>query len=425
MVRRQNGAASNRTLIRLILLVIAVSTVRFILDHGRNLGQGPLLQLGIENSSSYSLRESLKLRFENLPLNNDRRIRPFILQNIIPRRRGGLKKQEIVLATHLSTLKFENLLTQLKYWNGPASVAIYISSIEDINRLVDFTEHNEQVLHETSIHLVLERTSELPYPFNMLRKLAMESIESDYFLALDVDFVPFPLNCHDQLLSTLSRISILNKEKTLFILPAFSVFPRKKEQYATADMFPLSKQHVVDLVAKKKMGQFRKSVYKPGHAATQYHIWLRNTNEDGDIYHVSVGLKQAEFFEPYVLGYKPGIPRYWEEFRGFGWDKISFFRECRAAGYRYAVLNEFYCVHLDHPLAERRAEEEIENEPLWTHFLNYTIHPIPIAQMLRFAFKFRNKNHFQLATRTTLELPSRISLKLFGKCWARAATGHG
>lgn len=311
--RVRGRGASKKKLLRFLVLFVAASVLCFVLQGGT--AEISVLWPGLhspespDNVGDLDLRTWLKLRFKGLELNNDRRIQPLVLQNIIPRAVGSLTKNDIVLATHMSTQKFDNLVAQLKHWNGPASVAIYIGSLEDVDRLVGSIDKYRQVLHQTSIHLVVEKT-ELPYPFNTLRKVAMESIESDYFLAMDVDFVPFPADCHTKLLTTLSRFQ--DKKKTLFVLPAFSVFPTKEKEYATPDMFPASKEHVVNLVKSKKMGQFRELVFPQGHRPTLYPTWLGNTNASSDTYSISLTKEASRSFEPYVLGYKPGIPRYWE-----------------------------------------------------------------------------------------------------------------
>jgi hypothetical protein len=100
---------------------------------------------------------------------------------------------------------------------------------------------------------VLEKTSKLLYPTNVLRNVAMEGIESHYVVAMDVDLIPLSRDCHGNLVSTFSRIQMGNKKDSLFVLPAFSLFQETNGEYATADMLPLSKRRVVNIVKKKKM----------------------------------------------------------------------------------------------------------------------------------------------------------------------------
>lgn len=340
----------------------------------------------VEGSAYYERYLAVKALFNSLPETDSSRFRPMILQNFFPRKRKIRNKSEIVLATHLSAKKFNSLFIQLKYWNGPASVAVYIKRVEQVDYVFTFMKQNPQFLQDASFHLVLEKPAKLPYPVNLLRQVAMETIESDYFLAMDVDHIPLPIDCHSKLAATFSRANYVDKKKTLFVLPAFSVFPEKNETHATEDMLPQSKSEVVRLVKEDRMQPFRKKRYRAGHRPSLTGVWLNDTNAPDYTYNISITERESMEYEPYILGYKPGIPRYWEgkiivegvkdfalaalslskhsgslllvEFRGFHLNKISFLHECFLAGYRYEVLTDFYCVHLDHPLGPAKIRED-------------------------------------------------------------------
>jgi hypothetical protein len=129
------------------------------------------------------------------------------------------------------------------------------------------------------------------------------------------------------------------------------------------------------MVKNQAMRPFEKQ-FARGHRATNFPKWLELVKgQKGIAYYTLSGTRKRkiQYFEPYVLGYRPGIPRYWEDFRGFGWDKISFFQECVAAGYDYAVLCDFYCVHLNHPdpSLESQNATHILNNPYIEQFKNY------------------------------------------------------
>lgn len=290
--------------------------------------------------------------------------------------------EDIVLATHVSGHKFDVLLIQLDRWAGPASVAVYLTSAQEISTFFSFVaRYRQERLRQTTFHVALEqRASSSPssstedekplYPHNILRNVALETIESDYFVALDVDFIPSP-NAHDQLMHYLhqppsdhgemeeSRFRQELRSKRMFVLPAFELFPREGEQYATADMLPDNKRQLIDMVQSEKLVPFRKSA-PVGHSLTDFNRWLgmppssetNNNNNSSSLFYYELpfkGTKRREVWEPYVVGYRPGIPRYWEDFRGYGFDKYSFFIECQLAGYTFAVLHDLFCTHLDHP----------------------------------------------------------------------------
>jgi len=308
-----------------------------------------------------------KLLFDTLPFSESTFSKPMVLRNFI-RRKRIVNKTEIVLSTHLSTHKLTRLYQQWKYWMGPASVAIYIKHEDDLLRLANFTTQNAALLRDTSFHLVMEKTN-LNYPANILRNVAMEGIESVYFVAMDVDFIPLPKNCHSKLSMTMSRIPIASRTKTLFVLPAFSLLPEKGQRYANTSQVPKTKREAVSMVQKKNMEQFHQT-YLPGHAPSSYPQWMRLLEDSPDFYRISVTKSESKKYEPYVLGFKPGVPRYWEDFRGFYKNKISFFTECYRAGYTYAVLTQFFCVHLDHPLIQPTAKkaQRKSNRLVWKEF---------------------------------------------------------
>eukprot|EP00980_Cylindrotheca_fusiformis_P004967 scaffold1054_cov124-Cylindrotheca_fusiformis.AAC.7 len=273
-------------------------------------------ELGLEvrhspNRITGIYKSRVKTMFNVLPSNEDKNVKPLIIQNLIHREGSGLNKTDIVLATQLSTNKLDNMLTQLKYWNGPASIAVYLSSLDDIDRFFNFVKQNRPLLRLATFHVVLEKTSTLHYPTNLMRNVAMDGIESHYFLAMDVDLIPLPGDCYSKLKSTLSRINVASRKKTLFVLPAFHLFPEAKESYAFAENLPMSKSEVVRKVEEHKMDQFWKR-FQPGHGPTQYKTWLENNDTSSDFYEIDVTKSQSEFYEPYVAGFKLALPRYWE-----------------------------------------------------------------------------------------------------------------
>jgi len=54
-------------------------------------------------------------------------------------------------------------------------------------------------------------------------------------------------------------------------------------------------------------------------------------------------------FEPFVIGQKQSAPRYFEDFRGFGFNKISWLMEARAMGHDFAVVRDLFVIHINHP----------------------------------------------------------------------------
>ncbi len=292
--------------------------------------------------------------------------------------------EDITLATHISVNKLDTLLIQIERWGGPASVAVYFTSPDEIHVFLSFLRKHLEGLRKVTFHVVLEHGLSPNYlkhwyPHNILRNVALENIESDYFVALDVDFIPSPY-AHDQLLQYLQGNmqfrEDLRSHKRMFVLPAFELLPRDGEEYATKDMLPVTKGQVIKMVDEQKLFPFRKSG-RVGHALTDFDKWLRQSDAPrNETLYYNITLKgdhRREVWEPYVVAYRRGIHRYWEDFRGYGYDKFSFFIESQLAGYSFAALLDLFCVHMDHPEVPRDDQAQMleRNHVYYNEFKAY------------------------------------------------------
>lgn len=394
--------------LRHLLIILSITLVcrqlsfqKQVCFHEKN---GEIKNTAIDQPTKLSLEQNLKSRnqhtktnplyatmlslFESIPpspVNATRQIKPTVLTNLI-RREGVLGLEDIVMATHISADKLPILLVQLKYWKGPASVAVYVKSNSHIDDFFDFIDEKQGILHNASFHLVMEKTT-LVYPHNVLRNVALHTIESDYFVALDVDFIPAAKNSYGGLVSLLqanhSVRDELRKHRRLFIIPAFELFAQDGKKQATEDTLPHSKVEVTRMIKNQTMRPFEKRFPK-GHKPTNFPRWLELVEmQSKEDYYTISHKRKKKAFEPYVFGYRPGIPRYWEEFRGYGWNKISFFQECLASGYEFAVLCDFFCVHLNHPDPPLKLKGEMSdsNIPYWHHFKEYVSDMFPNHDM--------------------------------------------
>ena len=374
--------------------------------------------LGV-NHSATSLGTSLRILWEQLVLETPPgKTNQKVLLNLKKRDPSPRLSNDIVLVTHGSLFKLNTFLTQLGYWNGPASVALYMNSLRDstgngIDLLETFLKDNEKRLQNTTIHLLMEYTalessstkSKTPgYPHNPLRNLAMEHSGSDYIVALDVDFIPGPSNCYSRMISTLTanNFSLANemrKKKRIMVLPAFEVYAPVSRTVATADQLPATKEELWESVKSNRSETFRVNRYPVGHNATQFEKWFapivdphsEHTNSKEPFYPI----QYRPGFEPYVLAYRPGIPRYWNTYRGFGQNKISWFMELHRAGYTFGALWDYFVIHLEHPTTVNWQERH-ENIVLHADFLKYLDEKYPLVRNRipankGFFYRFKNK----------------------------------
>jgi hypothetical protein len=214
----------------------------------------------------------------------------------------------------------------------------------------------------------------------MLRNVALDATQSDYYFAVDCDFIPnqnaFQI-VHNLLSSSTSTTTTDGKnnttpeiipfkdrldEGTLFVVPAFE----KYQKYHTQDKtVPSSKDELLDLwlpslsttssnngnkEEKKKeqiVAPFHSVQYPQGHGPTKFTYWSTMSADRNDPPYYDIRYKAG--FEPFVIGQKQSAPRYFEDFRGFGFNKIAWLMEARAMGHDFAVLRDVFVIHINHP----------------------------------------------------------------------------
>lgn len=291
---------------------------------------------------------------ENHNPNNYRDHKKDYIQNLLD------TQNDIALLTHLDTNHFPNLLVQQAYWgcDGPIEVAVYLNSIEAIQKFGQFVRTNnststtsttpanrnnkkqqqqeQQQQHHhhprTTYHILLEKQSpnlqfdqyRMEYPHNFLRNIVLEYSRYDYFVALDVDFIP-TYNSYQGLRNLIfggssEEIQSLLHRQSIFVLPSFHIDPIDGEEFAKPSQLPKTRSELLDRYESGTVQDYSKR--KLSHEATKYGQWSltsMSSNSTKPYYEI----RPQQYFEPYVLGYKRGIPEYWDEFRGFGFNKVS------------------------------------------------------------------------------------------------------
>ena len=267
-----------------------------------------------------------------------------------------MEKDDITLTIHTGTTMngFHRMLFLIHRWGGPVSVSIRVTSASEIQTLHEFVTDHLHELPQTAIHLLME-SPDYEYPHNILREMALEQTETDYFVALDVDFMTVP-QCHDKLKMLLkSDPAVVQalRNKTMMVLPAFNHEVHLMDDQLHDSVLPGTKEDASKMVAKHELTPFHVSRFFPGHGPTDFGKWSKE-EFDGSWYPIKYVMR----FEPYVLGYKPGIAHYWEGFRGFGFNKYSWFIELHYKGYQFGVLRDFFVIHLDHPYTQFRGTRQ-------------------------------------------------------------------
>jgi hypothetical protein len=314
--------------------------------------------------------------WKNLEYNTQVRIPQVIHSN---RRTDLIKHNDnaVTVAVHASTQRLNRLLFLIERWGGPVSASIYMTSQKDIETLEKFYVRHAESFKYTDIHILMENTND-GYPHNILRNMALKSIQSDYFLALDVDFVTTP-NASQSLHDMIRSDIVLQRElqnKTLMVLPAFNRNLRIKINETNVfeigtKSLPKSKEVAMKDWDVGHIEPFHVKKFSRGHASTDFDKWYDGDNTTKSFYKIHYKLG----FEPYVLGYnKRGdveLPDYWEGFRGFGYNKYTWFQEAHRMGFRFGVLKDYFVTHLDHKYGKRKIANETEEQ---LEYFNHYIH---------------------------------------------------
>jgi len=260
-----------------------------------------------------------------------------------------VRPSDITITNQFSVEKLERFLVQVQRWNGPVSSALYIRHIKDLLKFQSFLLKNLESLRQVSFHLYFDNSrshSAHPYPNNVLRNLALDNVKTNYFLLMDIDLFTTPGRTHDGIQSLLRDDgTIVDKmnSKTMFVLPAFEHTKVIPDSRLSADYwsFPMNKKDVKKMYEDDVTPQFKAS-NDNGHGSSNYTKWISNQTDASYPINFKFG------FEPYVMGAKKSIPRFYDFFRGYGFNKLSWFTELHLAGYKYEVLRDYFVFHANH-----------------------------------------------------------------------------
>jgi hypothetical protein len=174
-------------------------------------------------------------------------------------------QDDITITVHFGGTpeKFRRLLLVQRRWGGPLSIAILIKSKEEILELSVFLNDYAEQLTRTTVHVMMEKT-DAKYPHNALREIALQNIDSDYFLTLDVDFSTSP-NAHRQLhhlLQTNEKVVQALRNNTMMVLPAFNLEQQlSEEQIVVGEQYlPANKSQAMEWVKTGNITEFHVEV---------------------------------------------------------------------------------------------------------------------------------------------------------------------
>ena len=290
-----------------------------------------------------------------------------VVPNILCHREEHIQSTDITLTTQISVNKMGRLGALAGRWNGPVSVAIRITSLDELHQLKNILSDNknQQHLQKVAFHLYIDN-NQRDYPVNTLRNIALDQVKSDYFALFDVDLLPSPMNTHQHLRTTFQENpDLLNKlnDKTIFVLPAWQLERRIAENDIGVEhsMYPENRDMVLAMNAEKvnanrKINMFWHKSSPSCQRSTNFEKWTSKSVE------ISYPIHIKEFgFEPYSIGAVKDNPRFFPCFRGFDYNKISYYVELHYAQYQMEALRDYFVFHVPHPFSFRKKDSKARN----------------------------------------------------------------
>ncbi|XP_023682899.2 xylosyl- and glucuronyltransferase LARGE2s isoform X1 [Paramormyrops kingsleyae] len=236
---------------------------------------------------------------------------------------------DVTLIAQLSMDRLQMLEAICKHWEGPISLALYMSDAE-AQQFLRYAQSSELLKNRRNVgyHVVYKEGQF--YPVNLLRNVALRHASTAYVFLADVDFLPM-YGLYDYLRKSVLQLDLAHTKKAL-VVPAFETL-----RYRLS--FPKSKAELLSMLDMGTLYPFRYHVWTKGHAPTNYAKWRTATTP--------YKVEWEPDFEPYVV-VRRDCPEYDQRFVGFGWNKVSHIMELDAQEYDLVVLPNAFMIHMPH-----------------------------------------------------------------------------
>ncbi|XP_028431122.1 xylosyl- and glucuronyltransferase LARGE2s isoform X2 [Perca flavescens] len=236
---------------------------------------------------------------------------------------------DITLVAQLSMDRLQMLEAICKHWEGPISLALYMSDAE-AQQFLRYAQASEVLKNRKNVgyHIVYKEGQF--YPVNLVRNVALKNANTPYVFLTDVDFLPM-YGLYDYLRRSMVQLDMAHTKKAL-VVPAFETL-----RYRLS--FPKSKAELLSMLDMGALYTFRYHVWPKGHAPSNYAKWRTATTP--------YKVEWEPDFEPYVV-VRRDCPEYDQRFVGFGWNKVSHILELDAQEYDLMVLPNAFMIHMPH-----------------------------------------------------------------------------
>lgn len=239
------------------------------------------------------------------------------------------EEYDVTLVTQLSIDRLQMLELLSNCWEGPISLALYVSDAE-AQQFLKYAQDSEILTKRKNIGYHIVYKDGQFYPVNYLRNVALNQSQTSHMFLSDIDFLPMP-GLYNHLKSVVSRID-MEKESKALVIPAF-----ESQRYRLE--FPTTKADLLKKLDKEEIFTFRYDVWPQGHLPTNYTKWRSTT--------AMYTVKWERDYEPYIV-VKKGIPLFDQRFVGFGWNKVSHAILLDLLEYKFVVLPDAFIIHMPH-----------------------------------------------------------------------------
>ncbi|CAF96751.1 unnamed protein product [Tetraodon nigroviridis] len=236
---------------------------------------------------------------------------------------------DVTLVAQLSMDRLQMLEAICKHWEGPISLALYLSDAE-AQQFLRYAQGSDVLMSRGNVgyHIVYKEGQF--YPVNLLRNVAMQQVNTPYMFLSDIDFLPM-YGLYEYLRKSVVQLDMANTKKAL-VVPAFETL-----RYRLS--YPKSKAELLSQLDMGTLFTFRYHVWTKGHAPTNFAKWRTATT--------AYRVQWEADFEPYVM-VRRDSPEYDRRFVGFGWNKVAHIMELDAQEYEFVVLPNAYMIHMPH-----------------------------------------------------------------------------
>lgn len=245
---------------------------------------------------------------------------------------------DVTLVAQLSMDRAQMVEALCEQWEGPISLAMYMSDSE-VQQFLGYAQTSKILSERRNIGYHIVYRDGHFYPINHLRNVALQQVVTPYVFLTDIDFLPMA-GLYEYLKRSIVTIGMgppmaSSSEHTAqraLVVPAFETLLYRIQ-------FPKTKAELTRMLNFGKLFTFRYHVWTKGHAPTNFQKWAQATTP--------YKIKWQPDFEPYVVVRKD-VVAYDTRFVGFGWNKVSHIMELNAQGCEFVVLPNAFIIHMPH-----------------------------------------------------------------------------